>query len=330
MADKPDTAGTPEGLPGLAPSAEEAAYFESGGQTQLPGADTAEGGADTQAGEGEEDGEQRSGEPLDIQLARTKAALAEARADRRAARREATQLRSATERLDQLHNAIAQMQGGQPGAQRQQPTPPPDWETNFSGRLKYELEQQGQTVKGLADVLKGQQAQTQQQAQFMGFISAYDGATRQFRQATPDYDDAFDFAREQRGRQLEILGHDEAEIESILNGEEEFIARRALQSGENPASRFYELAKLWGFQGGSKGNGAAKHDLATIRRGQGAARSLGAAGGSAPPGQLTLEAIAAMPPGEFNALLRDPAKLAKLDAVMGKAPPPRGRTRFFN
>ena len=158
--------------------------------------------------------------------------------------------------------------------------------------------------------------QQQQEQGFRQFNEAVEAGIEEFRAENPDYDSAIEFLAAARDDQLKTIGHTAPESMAIMKREANAIFAKALQDGVNPGSRVYALAKKLGYkpepEGGTKPNGAdAAQRLRTIKAGQGAARSLSNAAGSATQ-PLTLQALADMPREEFRKIAGDPVKWRQL------------------
>jgi hypothetical protein len=169
-----------------------------------------------------------------------------------------------------------------------------------------------------------EQALAQQQQQEQGFNDFNNAVTSQideFRGENPDYDAAIEFLSAARDRQLKRIGHTAPEALSIMKREANAIFAKALQDGVNPGSRVYALAEEMGFKPGAaeekpNGSATASQRLRTIAAGQGAARSLSNAAGSATK-PLTLQALADMPRDEFRKIAGDPKAWRKLMTGQG-------------
>jgi len=177
-------------------------------------------------------------------------------------------------------------------------------------------------IKAWKNRTEQQLTQQQQQEQgFQEFNAAVEGGIEEFKAENPDYDQAIEFLAGERDAQLKAIGHNAQEAMAIMKREANAIFAKALQDGVNPGSRVYALAKRMGYKPGAaeeeKPNGAtASQRLRTIAAGQGAARSLSNAAGSATQ-PLTLRALADMPRDEFRKIAGDPARWRKLMTGQG-------------
>lgn len=158
--------------------------------------------------------------------------------------------------------------------------------------------------------------QTQQEAGFQQFNAAVEAGIEEFKGENPDYDAAIEFLAGERDAQLKAIGHTAQEALQIMKREANAIFAKALQDGVNPGSRVYALSKRMGYKPGAVEEGkstdaTASQRLRTIAAGQGAARSLSNAAGSATK-PLTLQALADMPRDEFRKIAGDPVKWRQL------------------
>ena len=153
-----------------------------------------------------------------------------------------------------------------------------------------------------------------QQEQLRQFTQVVGASIESFKAQTPDYADAYQHIRKARMAELSAFGLTPEQAAQQLQMDEYQVAAAALQRGQNPGQVIYELAKQRGYaratgnDGGRptsgatpdnrprpSGNGAeAAAKLATIAKGQQAARSLGQNGGDAPAPLTGVDALAAM------------------------------------
>lgn len=170
------------------------------------------------------------------------------------------------------------------------------------------------TIEELAAWKKDTEARlTEQQTQeqgFQQFNAAVEAGIDEFRTENPDYDAAIEYLAQERDAQLKAIGHTAQEALQIMKREANAIFAKALQDGVNPGSRVYALSKRMGYKVADTtdekpATATASQRLRTIAAGQGAARSLSNAAGSATK-PLTLQALADMPRDEFRKIAGDP------------------------
>lgn len=201
------------------------------------------------------------------------------------ARRAAQEARAEVAKLEQRQNElrdylIRQAQGQQPAARQAAPEVP-DIETDPVGHFRAKTEM-------LERQLREVQQPIQQQTQAAQFQQAVRQQVDQFAAVTPDYGEAYAFAREQMRRDAEAYGDDPQAAEL-------YLAQRAMQRGMNVGEMVYQFAKAKGYvPGGQRQAAPPPPDLAAVQRGQQASRSVGAGGQPAGRGELTPERLAQM------------------------------------
>src|SRR6185312_1412787 len=182
-------------------------------------------------------------------------------------------------------------------------------------RIKPKDEPKAPTVEeNPIEVLKQTQQQLQQvqqlqvhQAQRLQFANHVAAQVNSFKGQTPDYDAAYKFAVESTRQELRARGFPEEQIPAILENGEFQLAQEALQRGKNPGQHFYEFAQARGYRKPEPAPpqvAPVPDKLATIEKGQQAARSLGSMGGGAAP-KKTLETLISMSEAEIAAMPQD-------------------------
>lgn len=183
-------------------------------------------------------------------------------------------------------------------------------------------------IKSFQDRQKAEtQAETatrQQETQFKNFLSSVAEAEAEFKEDTPDYDDAAAFLKKSVIDELSAEGLEGDDLAKAAWSKLSGIAKGAQDRGRNPAETAYNLAKLRGFKGGKTAEKTtdkiddkiaatqadidkAAEKIQTLKQGQQAGRSLSSVGGgNGTGGQVTL-ASAAKKSGKE--LLADYAKL---------------------
>ncbi len=170
--------------------------------------------------------------------------------------------------------------------------------------------------------------QQQQQAMAIAQLQAHAVAMEhEFRQSTPDYDQAIGHMRQAREQQLAFAGHDPMQRQQIILQEALGIAARGLQMGRNPAQMAYEMAAAFGYQkpapkqeqqqtnsaqqgnGTQQGNGAQQQPqltpqerLAQVNAGQQQSRSVGNLRGAGPV-PLTAQRLLELSDSEFEKMM---------------------------
>jgi hypothetical protein len=180
----------------------------------------------------------------------------------------------------------------------QPPAPVPQYEADPLGNHNARLQATEAQLAEFRRVQEAQSKQTEQQRAFMDTHSRVKSLEADFAKTNSDYFQAYEFARNARDQELQVLGFADPAIRNQIISENEMgIVQLALQQGANPAERIYAYAKARGFAP-QQSDGQAK--LNTLQRGQAAAKSLSQASGSPPPPQ-TLEALADLEGKDFDA-----------------------------
>lgn len=158
-----------------------------------------------------------------------------------------------------------------------------------------------------------------------------------FTQVAPDFLHAYNHMFHVRGAMLEDQGYSGDQIRQIVAREERELVQRAVAAGKSPAEMIYQMAQRFGYQKQApdagnavakpaaettNGNGAAAtaaakpsvtEEIARIKAGQEAGKTLSGAGGAAT--DLSVAGLLAMSEDEFAALLRKSP--GKVNALMG-------------
>ncbi len=187
-------------------------------------------------------------------------------------RRWQEQLQAETQRRQQLEEAIRQ-------ATQQTPDPTED-------PVGYLQAQNDQLRQQLAQVAEIQARQTQEQSQIglrRQVMERIQAAASAYRTKAPDYADAWNHLVSERQKQLAPLITDPIQREQAMLEEALQIGAQALQEGQDPADRFYNLAKAWGYA-----PKASKPDADAVKKIQDGLANASPGGGGAPPsGELT-------------------------------------------
>lgn len=270
-------------------TADELAHVESRGATELPGADAAPA---EPAATPEPAAAAPAAEPAKPPAGYVPhAALHETREQLKAEK-------VAREQLQRVMDRILTQGGQQPPAAAEQPKAP-----NVDEDPIAVIRAQGETIARMEQALN-------QRAADERLTTAAVSREREFMAQTPDYGDAMSYLQQSRDAQLALMGFEnQQERANIMANEAKIVAANALNAGENPAQRYYGIAKAMGWQPRAAApaqpaqaapaapNAAERVD--TIARGQAASRSLSAAPGAAVAPD-TVEALANMSETDFN------------------------------
>jgi hypothetical protein len=156
-----------------------------------------------------------------------------------------------------------------------------------------------QVIKPQADQVDQVQQQVQQQVQRQAAVNYAAQVENSFRQQTPDYDDALNFAVESRKAELRIWGVPEDQIGVSIHDELATVVNNSIANRTNHAQQIYEFAKLRGYKGPTPAPAEQEADrmdkLAATQQTQ---ASLSSAGGQS-TGGYTLAALANMSEAEL-------------------------------
>ena len=132
----------------------------------------------------------------------------------------------------------------------------------------------------------------------------------EFREETPDYDDAVTHFRTSLRAELEDQGFSGAALDQEFGRNLISLSQKAIAAGKNPAEVVYALAKRRGYTPNASPSNPdldkSKEKLQTLSRSQAAGRSLSAVGGRSGDGELTLASVAKL---DGKELLEGYAKL---------------------
>jgi len=164
------------------------------------------------------------------------------------ARKEAKEYR---QKLDGLMEKLSEaaLQKQQP-AQAEDPDPAPDKDEDPFGYLQWENRQLRKEVDGVKQTTGQMTEQQKAQQEVATFINTYRAKGEEFAARTPDFQDAYEFLREDRLAFYEGLYPEMTQDDIIrtVNNEELNLARQFLENGINPAERFYNVAKSRGYK----------------------------------------------------------------------------------
>jgi hypothetical protein len=179
------------------------------------------------------------------------------------------------------------------------------------------------------DQMTGQQTeQTQLQQQAVAVRNYATQARESYKEVAPDWDDAYQYVREQYGK-LNLRGLEGEALESRLNLQEQALIIQCMQDGTDPAHEVYEMARAIGFRGedGSVREAVPASELQAeppassrrvrrIRKGveQISPSSMRGSSGTG-HGRLSIEQVNALPERQRLAILGDVDKLQQLDST---------------
>lgn len=197
------------------------------------------------------------------------------------------------------------------------PAGPPNPEEDIFGAVKHVGETVAQMQKRIDDAEKARADSEKAATEQKVFVDKYRSDAAAFEQTAPDFKAAYNFLLNSRAAELKAIGYDTPEaLHQALIADEMAIAQMAFEKGKSPAEMLYNLANQRGYKkeaAAESGKGSAAEKLEAIERGQAANKSLSNAGGSAGDQEMTAEALIAMPADEFETWCnKNPAKARRL------------------
>ena len=334
-------------------TAEEKAYFETGGQSDLPNDyandvkvseppsdndtagdnaeqppvidDAGQGGdqppaqsADDQPGDAQQPGQQKQMVPLATYMEEKKA-----RQERRPRQEEiAANMARADERLRMIFEAQQREQAAQQAQQQAPQIPNPDEDP--VGSIRWIQEQMIAQQRGQQEAHARQQHMTQEQQRQRQYqdqvVNVYRQSAEEMRAANPSFQGAYEFLMYQRAAELGASGMPQEAINQQLARDEFAFAAEAIQNRRNPAQAIMDVAKARGWNpAAAQAQGNAADQLQAIKQGQAASASLSSAGtsGNARSGKLTMESLGSMSDKEFAEFIKKDKDGDQWKKVMG-------------
>jgi hypothetical protein len=296
------------GTPSL--SADEAAFFESGGEKAIPS-------EAAPAGEGNEAKTGTEAKPGDAPK-NDHVPLATFLEEKKARKELAGKLTDYEKQIAEFKGKFAIIDrlkfAGE--AEPAAPAGPPSPEVDIFGAVKHVGETVAQMQKAAADAEKAKADSEKARADEKVFVDKYRKACDDFEAETPDFKAAYNHLLNARAAELKAIGYDTPEtLHNALIADELAIAQMAFEKGKSPAEMLYNLANQRGYkkEQAADAKSAAAEKLEAIERGQAANKSLSNAGGSSGDPDMTAEALIAMPADEFEAWTnKNPAKARRL------------------
>lgn len=303
----------------------EAAYFESGGETAIP-----EAGSEPPPEQAKEQPPEQNVEPPPEQVPgeRDEKGRFVPHQALHAEREEHKKTKAELERISQ-QQAILNDRWNTLLKLREEKAPeeaaPPDPDADIFGYAKWQGEQLKKLQEAQTNATKQAEEQRQIQEQEQAIWNEWNQSTTAYAAQKPEFGDAVKWLSDFRTKQLSAMASlDErfatpAGINAQINAELRAIVAGSKQKGLNPAEIVHQMAVSYGFQAPSKAPGdvTMPEKLQNIAAAQEQAKTIGAVPGRAGGDQLTAEAIAAMPPKEFDRWIADPKNASLLDKMMG-------------
>jgi hypothetical protein len=303
-------------------SADEEAFFSSGGEKEIPGGADVGADAGGSIGEGEGGAVKPAGEAKPAAEAgkAEHVPLATFLEEKKARKELTTRFQDAERQLAEFRGKfeiINKLKLGGGEVEPAAPAGPPSVEDDIFGAVKHVTETLAQMEKRTADEKAARDASEKAAADQKTFVDKYKADADAFEAKTPDFKPAYDFLLNSRAAELKAIGYDTPELlHQALVADEFAIAEMAFAKDKSPAEMIYALANQRGYKKAMAADpnaGAAAEKLATIERGQAAHKSLSSTGGSSGDQDMTAEALIAMPAAEFEVWCeKNPAKAKRL------------------
>lgn len=226
----------------------------------------------------------------------------EERGRRKEAQAQIDSIKAENEKLKETFNKV--MRTAQEKADKENI---PNYDDDPLAALKYENEQLRSKIDPLEKAEQNRQQNYTQQQQQKKFISEYAASADEFKETTPDFDDAYDHLVDSRMKDYIASGYSKEEAANLLQEDEIATVIKARQQGVNPAERIYALAKIRGYNGNKKSDAdnfksqIAKNTqkINQLERGVKASKTLSDSGTHSDE-RLTLETISQMDDDEFS------------------------------
>ncbi|MGU3399236.1 hypothetical protein ACLBWS_05755 [Brucellaceae bacterium D45D] len=307
-------------------TAEEQAYFESGGETEVS-TETTQEAAQPEAAQvteqvTQEDQPEQSQERDEKGRFVPHQALHAEREEHKKTKAELEQIRQQQAILNDRWNTML-------AAKQQQEQPkddtPPDPAEDIIGFMQYQAKKTAKLEEERAAEVRQRQEQQQNAEQEQVIWSTWNDSVAQAKAELPDFDQAAEYLSQLRDGQLQAFAavdpnfaNPQTRIAQI-NAELRGIIIQAKQQGQDPAAAVYQIAKGYGYSGAKPANPQQEtiDKINKIDEAQRGAKTLTASNGSNTGDPLSAEAIANMSPKEFDAWIKDPANEKRFNALMG-------------
>jgi hypothetical protein len=188
---------------------------------------------------------------------------------------------------------------------------PPAYDKNPLEHLKAKNDALEKEISAIKESQGKTEQQSEAQRQQTAFQAQVQSAERKFAVENPGYGEAVARVQEVWRAELEMAGVPDNLIESTLSRRGAAFSAAAMRKDQNPAEAVFKLAQRYGFKAEKEKDepNKDKDKLATIAKGQEAAKSLSSGKGA---GEMSLEALATMSDEEMDAFVADPKAWKKL------------------
>jgi hypothetical protein len=209
---------------------------------------------------------------------------------------------------------------------KEEPDGPPDPNEDIFGYAKW----QGDQLRALSEKVESRDKQEEQARtvaeQERAIWSHWSESANAYAAEKTDFGDAVKFLSEARTKQLSALAAvnpafatEQGRLQQI-NAELKQIVAGAKQLDKNPADIVYNMAAAYGYAQkapADPGKATLPDKLAAIDAAQNASRTLATPGGRNATEPMSAEAIANMPAAEFEAWMRSPDNARRFQQIMG-------------
>lgn len=208
----------------------------------------------------------------------------------------------------------------------EEPKGPPDPNEDIFAFSKWQADR----LKELEEKVTNRDKQEEQartvEAQEREIWSHWSDSAKAYATEKTDFGDAVQFLSDARTKQLTAFGAVDPNFATEqgrlnqINAELRHIVMTAKQNGQNPAAVVYEIAAAYGYApkaSADPGKVELPGKLAAIDAAQSASRTLATPGGRSAAEPMTAETIAAMSSGEFDAWMKEPANQRLFNKIMG-------------
>jgi hypothetical protein len=198
-------------------------------------------------------------------------------------------------RLEGQERAFQEFQARLAERDAPQPPPVPEFDEDPAANLDARMRAQEAAIRQSQETDHQRRQRDHDVSQLQNFQQDFYVKEQTFANKTPDYYEAVNWLRSQRGAELKSMGYGESDVARMVDQEALSYAVTATQNGVDPAPMFYNVAVQRGY---SKGRGT---DLNRLAANQAQARSVGPSGQTG-TGNTTLAELANMSDDDFDKL----------------------------
>lgn len=148
---------------------------------------------------------------------------------------------------EEIKNMRAERQAEKAKAEEPPKAKAPDFLSDPEGNVNFKLTQKEEEFTRALTDLRGKSEEDRNLLLTQLLLTRTQQTEMAFASTQPDYQDALNYTRAMRAKELQLFDAPSVEIPKIINQEEMALAARALQNGKNPAQVAYERAKALGY-----------------------------------------------------------------------------------